>query len=153
MGVPPPHPGTQGLPVAFSVRLCQSVTATNPSRANKSYIHIRTSPFDLWIFPWSELFTGLLPISVLNRRLGSGPHPKRSIDTHLGERQTHVPPTRLAGVQGPTTNTGSPDGPQRLCLLILPPPPSAQLSFVKSCAWGAGSRAGGEMEKSDTRLV
>lgn len=43
----------------------------NTSRAIKSYTCVRTSPFDFWMFHWSELFTGFLLISVCNRE-GTG---------------------------------------------------------------------------------
>ena len=123
----------------------------NTSRALRNYTCIRASPFDFWISQWSELFTQLLPISVCMIETAPHPdslsHPCPQTDTHLGGKRDPYPPplTRLAGVQGSTTNSGSPDGPPETVSLHSAPSPicSAQLSFAQAM----GLRKGEQVER------
>lgn len=64
-------------------------------------------------------------------------------DTRLGQRQTQVPPVRLAEVQGSTSSSSSPDGPQTRSVFILPPPHlRSSTQLCQAMGLGKGEQVG-----------
>lgn len=134
--------------MAFSVRLRQSEQRPkNASRAIKSYTHASqlhhlTSGFSTGL-NYSHGSSSLVCVQRrgwgLDLSLRACP---TLIHKHIlgGKDRCGYPSIRLAGVQGSTTNSGSPDGPQRLSPHS---PPSAQLRLALSdtpWVWGRGRR-------------
>lgn len=130
-GPHPPRPGTQGLPVAFSARLRQWEQRPERQQSNQvphthQNLHPSASGLSTGLNysqappPWCaeqrrnwglDLSPRAGPILIHRHTLGG-----------LGRGETWVPQSKLAAVQGSTSNSGSPDGP-RHCLSSFSPLP------------------------------